>query len=140
MLNWPIASVGGAACADTRVACRASAHIRIGPALASLAATVITALVSISVPAASAELGDPQRGRAYAERICAQCHAVGPSDTTSPRPEATPFSVMARTAGINERALSVFLQTPHAAMPNLIVTGQDRDNLIAYILSLRNTR
>jgi cytochrome c2 len=95
-------------------------------------------LVIICVPATGAELGDVQRGRAYAERICAPCHAVAPFDTISPRPQATPLSIIARLAGINDMALSVFLQTPHAEMPNLVVTGQDRDDLIAYIISLRD--
>jgi len=138
MLNSLIALVSGAACADVLVVCRASADHRVGTMLANLAAAVIFVLVLCSVPATSAEFGDVQRGRAYAERICAQCHAVAPSDTTSPRPEATPFSVVSQLAGINDRALSVFLQTPHAEMPNLVVTGQDRDDLIAYIISLRN--
>jgi cytochrome c2 len=96
-----------------------------------------TALALISPPAASAELGDIPRGRAYAEAVCAQCHAVAPADMTSPRSEATPFTIISQTPGINDRALAAFLQTPHAAMPNLVVTGQDRDDLIAYIISLR---
>lgn len=96
------------------------------------------AIALLSAPAICAEIGDAQRGRTYAERICAQCHAVAPSDTTSPRPEATPFSVVSQLPGINEMALTAFLQTPHSEMPNLLVIGQDRDDLIAYILGLRN--
>jgi hypothetical protein len=34
-------------------------------------------------------------------------------------------------------ALKVFLQSPHASMPNLMVGGEDADNVIAYILSLK---
>lgn len=96
-----------------------------------------TALALLASPAAGAELGDARRGRDYAEAVCAQCHAVTPAETASPRPEATPFSVLSRLPGLNERALAVFLQTPHAEMPNLVVTGQDRDDLIAYIIGLR---
>ncbi len=86
-----------------------------------------------------AELGDARRGRAYADAVCAQCHAVAPTDTTSPRPEATPFSIISQLSGINERALAAFLQTPHSEMPNLVVTGQDRDDLIAYIITLKSS-
>lgn len=101
------------------------------------AAATAMALALLSSPAASAELGDARRGRAYAEAICAQCHAVAPAEKASPRLEATPFSVLSGLPGLNERALGVFLQTPHAEMPNLVVTGQDRDDLIAYIMGLR---
>ena len=99
---------------------------------------VVMALALQSAPAASAELGDIPRGRAYAEAVCAQCHAVAPADMISPRSAATPFTVIAQLPGINERALAAFLQTPHASMPNLVVTGQERDDLIAYIMSLRD--
>ena len=34
-------------------------------------------------------------------------------------------------------ALNVFLLTPHATMPDLILSPSDRGDLIAYILSLR---
>lgn len=103
----------------------------------TLKSVAVIALAILSSPAGSAELGDARRGRDYAEAICAQCHAVKPAETTSPRLEATAFSVLARLPGLNERALGVFLQTPHAEMPNLVVTGQDRDDLIAYIVGLR---
>jgi hypothetical protein len=33
--------------------------------------------------------------------------------------------------------LNVFLQAPHATMPNLVLSPSDRSDLIAYILSLR---
>ncbi len=103
----------------------------------SLIVAAATAWTLISAPARGAELGDARRGRDYAEAVCAQCHAVKPAEMTSPRLEATPFSVFAQAPGLNETALGVFLQTPHADMPNLIVSGQDRDDLIAYIIGLR---
>jgi mono/diheme cytochrome c family protein len=103
----------------------------------NLRAVAATALALLSSPAGSAELGDARRGRDYAEAVCAQCHAVKPADVASPRLEATPFSIVARLPGLNQRALGVFLQTSHAEMPNLVVSGQDRDDLIAYIIGLR---
>jgi len=103
----------------------------------NLRAMAAIALALFSSPAVSAELGDARRGRDYAEAVCAQCHAVKPAGMVSPRLEATPFSVFARAPGLNETALGVFLQTLHAEMPNLVVSGQDRDDLIAYIIGLR---
>lgn len=97
-------------------------------------AAVATALCSLKV--ASAELGDARRGRDYAAVVCAKCHAIAPGDMVSSRLNATPFDVVSRLPGMNHRALAVFLHTPHAEMPNLVVVGRDLDDLIAYILSL----
>jgi len=36
-----------------------------------------------------------------------------------------------------QASLGVFLQTPHASMPSLILSVAERNDLIAYILSLR---
>jgi hypothetical protein len=38
---------------------------------------------------------------------------------------------------MTEMALNVFFQTPHRAMPNLILTPDRKREVIAYILSLR---
>ena len=37
-------------------------------------------------------------------------------------------------------ALSVWLRTPHKSMPDLIIEPEDRNNVIAYIVSLRDDR
>ena len=37
-------------------------------------------------------------------------------------------------------ALAVWLRTPHKSMPNLMIAPQDRNNVIAYIVSLRDDR
>lgn len=103
----------------------------------SLAPAVAVALFVYAGVVQAQQIGIPERGLIYAERNCAECHAVRRGDETSPRRDATPFQIVARQPGINERALSVFLSTPHKTMPNILVTGQDRDDLIAHILSLR---
>ena len=36
-----------------------------------------------------------------------------------------------------QASLGVFLHAPHASMPNLILSVAERNDLIAYILSLR---
>jgi mono/diheme cytochrome c family protein len=85
----------------------------------------------------AAEPGDAHKGFDYAKSICAPCHAIEAGQKRSPVKAATPFEVFANTPGVNRIALLVFLQTPHATMPNLIVTGDDADNVIAYLLSLK---
>ncbi|MFM7084030.1 MAG: c-type cytochrome [Hyphomicrobium sp.] len=85
-------------------------------------------------------IGDPRQGLDYAKRNCSSCHAVQKGDTNSPNPKSAPFSVIAQTAGITRISLGVFLQTSHSTMPNLIVKGEEADNLISYILSLKESK
>lgn len=87
--------------------------------------------------AAADGIGDARRGLEYAQSNCAACHAILYEDTNSTNPNSPPFKMVADTPGITRTALSVFLQSPHPTMPNLIVVGEDADNLIAYILSLK---
>lgn len=95
------------------------------------------ACCSATAPASAATLGDPKAGRTYAEEQCASCHSIVPDGNTSPVREATPFQAIADTGGMTRTALVVFFRTPHKTMPNLVVRGDDADNIIAYILSLR---
>lgn len=99
------------------------------PVLCSLAAS------------AMAQDGNAQRGLAYAQQNCSACHAVdsGPDAQPPVRGIAT-FKQIANTRGMTALALSVWFQTPHPNMPNLILAQADRDDVIAYITSLREAR
>jgi len=87
--------------------------------------------------AAAREYGDPVRGLTFAKKTCAECHAVRAEDLLSPVSEATTFEEVANTPGMTRIALTAFLQTPHATMPNLVIEPQDMDDVIAYILTLK---
>jgi mono/diheme cytochrome c family protein len=91
----------------------------------------------LSSPAAADDVGDVERGREYAQQACASCHAVQLQDLESPVSEATPFKMVADKPEMTRLALRVFLQSPQPSMPNLMVEGEDADNVIAYILSLK---
>lgn len=104
--------------------------------------SVTAAMISFGIiitPARADGIGNAKRGLEYAQATCAGCHAILYEDYASPNPASPPFKVVADTPGITRTALGVFLQTPHPTMPNLLVEGEDADNLIAYILSLKGT-
>lgn len=82
-------------------------------------------------------VGAPQRGLGFARAACAGCHAVEREQFLSPDPRAPPFDAIANTRGMTGTALSVFLQTSHSTMPNLILEADEIANVAAYILSLR---
>lgn len=102
-----------------------------------LNALVLAALLCLS-PAEAATLGNVEAGQHYAKTQCAQCHSIVPDGNTSPNASAPPFQAIADTKGMTRTALFVFFRSPHATMPNLIVRGDDLDNVIAYILSLKS--
>ena len=94
---------------------------------------VLVGLASI----AEAQSGDPEAGAAYAEQVCAKCHAIHRTGL-SPEFTAPPFRDVANTPGMKGTALRVWLSTSHPTMPNIIVEPQDMDSVIAYILTLKD--
>jgi mono/diheme cytochrome c family protein len=92
-------------------------------------------------PAAAQDLpGNPERGRAIAEAWCIECHELVPDIREPSVTDAPPFQAVADDPAATETALRAFLQTPHAAMPNIRPTPEQTDDLIAYILSLKGHR
>lgn len=96
-------------------------------------------LLASSLCAAQAEqLGNASKGQSYARSHCAECHAVEQaSDDMSPDFAAPRFVDVANTPGMTTRALAVWLQTSHPTMPNFIIPETERDDVIAYIMSLK---
>ena len=105
-----------------------------------VAVFVAVALALALADAHAQTTGDVARGRAYAERICSECHAVRPDQALSPKFGVAPFKVIADTPGMTAMALSVWLRSTHRDMPNLIIPADDRDDVIAYIESLKAKR
>jgi mono/diheme cytochrome c family protein len=100
------------------------------------------ALMAGSTVAGAQDWGDARQGLEYAQKMCAECHAVSEWQARSPVPDAPPFKAIANTPGMTGTALVVWFRTSHPllpkTMPNLVIEDDDLDNVIAYILSLRN--
>ena len=84
------------------------------------------------------EVGDAGQGLAYAEKTCSDCHNVLRTGAASPNKDAPPFKQIANTPGMSITALTVWSRTSHPTMPNFVIPANDMDNLIAYIMSLRD--
>jgi mono/diheme cytochrome c family protein len=81
--------------------------------------------------------GDVRAGHVFASRHCAECHAVLSGSDKSPNTNAPPFAKIAATPGMTGRALAVWLQSSHPTMPDFLIAQEDRDDVIAYIMSLQ---
>ena len=97
----------------------------------SSAWSVLLLLANISM-AFGQQVGNPAAGKQLAEATCLECH--GAQNTSRKAPT---FSAIAAMPSTTAQSLNVFLRTSHPTMPNLILSGSESDNLIAYILSLR---
>ena len=86
----------------------------------------------------AADGGDVRKGFAYAEKRCASCHNLLNNAEPSPNRQATPLKAVANTPGMSVIALTVWSVTSHPTMPNLVIDPADLDDVIAYILSLRD--
>ena len=79
---------------------------------------------------------DAARGRDYVLRNCTQCHVVD-SNQKSASDIGPPFATIAAMPSVTAASLRVFLSSPHARMPDLILSSQQIRDVSAYILSLQ---
>jgi mono/diheme cytochrome c family protein len=86
---------------------------------------------------AHAQGGDAKSGLDYAEAVCAECHAVKKGQRVSPHERAPAFELVANARGMTQMALRVWFQSPHPSMPNLMLREKTADDLVAYIMSLK---
>lgn len=102
--------------------------------LLGAAALGASGCASLEQWASGADLSSIGRGRAYAERECARCHAIT-GIGESPNPAAPNFgSIRLRYVGpALERELEAIANVGHYAMPPLRTEPADRRDLIAYI-------
>jgi mono/diheme cytochrome c family protein len=101
-------------------------------------AICLAAFLAVSaVGLGHAQVGNVQEGRVLAQQVCSECHAIGRGQVRSPNARSPTFSELATAPGMTSVALMVALTTPHAGMPMFMVTADQREDVIAYILSLR---
>jgi mono/diheme cytochrome c family protein len=80
------------------------------------------------------EIGDAEKGVALVRDTCSQCHAIRKGQLLSPNLRAPTFAELATTPGMTSGALTITLTTPHAGMPMFVLSPEQRQDIIAYIL------
>lgn len=104
---------------------------------ASLLVSVLAFATLMDVAAAQEVRGNIRNGRDLAERWCGSCHQMTTLRTPDRRGVAT-FVEVARLPSTTALSLRAFLYTSHAHMPNIQLSSTDADDLIAFILSLKD--
>ena len=102
---------------------------RIGTSRFLIVASLVLPVVALAQPLA----GDPASGRKTATALCGTCHQVigGKGDRRAS------FVDIANMTSTTALSLKVFLRSSHKEMPNLIIDSSDTDDVIAYMLSLK---
>ncbi len=93
-------------------------------------------ILAIACPAAAQESGDPATGADLARTWCSGCHVVDPRESRGS--DAVPaFAAIANMPSATAMSLHAFLEMPHGRMPDLKLSGQQIDDVVAYIMTLR---
>ena len=110
--------------------------IHVGAAiLLALGAILLIRLHNASGVTPAAE--SVQAGRKLAEAWCSSCHAIDAGGARAQATTAPDFAAVANMPSVTELSLKVFLQSSHPTMPNVILTAEQRGDLVNYILSLK---
>jgi mono/diheme cytochrome c family protein len=100
-----------------------------------------TPFLVLTVLATAPAMAQPEpvsSGRAVALQLCSGCHFVEAGQRVPMSVDAPPFPRLANDPAITEFRLRNFLRTPHPVMPMLILSPQETDSVIAFILSLKS--
>ncbi|TWB47660.1 c-type cytochrome [Nitrospirillum viridazoti] len=108
----------------------------------------LTVLCCLIATACAARQDNPEavrRGKELAITWCSECHRVGPDQPTGARPghimpppmNAPSFMSVAARPDVDRRHLKGFASDLHLPMPIYHLTSEQQDDLITYILSLK---
>ena len=94
--------------------------------------------LAMLVPALAQSLpGNPESGLKLARIQCSECHYVEAQWADLQVMFAPDFIDIADSEH-TALSLAAYLRTPHSTMPNIILTDEEREDIIAYIISLKN--
>jgi len=96
----------------------------------------MVAVLALALLAAPAAAQDLSVGRSMATRWCMACHVVEPGQSRA-TDNAPSFRAIAVRPDTTAASLDRYLSKGHTLMPDFLLSTQERNALVAYILSLR---
>jgi mono/diheme cytochrome c family protein len=101
---------------------------------------IITVLAASTAAHAQTLPGDTAAGYMLAVARCERCHVVRENQPPPMTLGVPSFFAVADDPAVTVLGLLVFLQTPHARMPNLILERTEMNDVASYIMSLRDRK
>jgi mono/diheme cytochrome c family protein len=80
---------------------------------------------------------DVEQGHTLATRWCANCHVVERTTATASANGLPTFPAVAASPRTTPELLRATMSAQHGRMPDLSLSKREQDDLVAYILSLR---
>lgn len=107
--------------------------------MASLRIPAIVALIAWA-PTARAQSDSivVAAGRELGLKWCSECHLVARGQPKPPSDAAPSWYSVAKDPATTEGGLHAFFATPHKEMPNIMLSREETDEIVAYILSLKS--
>ncbi len=112
--------------------------VNVAPLAVTLWAATLLAFALGTLPflIGNAFAADPDHGLQLARHWCASCHLVESGGIAS---DAAPtFAAIAHNPATTEQGLHGWLAKPHPPMPDLKLSRDQEDDVLAYILSLKS--
>ncbi|MFO0988076.1 MAG: c-type cytochrome [Alphaproteobacteria bacterium] len=98
---------------------------------------LLAAAAAWASPAFAQQQPDARIGERLARQWCASCHLVA-ADQRAPAPDtAPPFASIAARPSATPGALRTIIQMPYPRMPQIALTRDEVEHVIAYIVSLK---
>jgi len=99
-----------------------------------MARAMISVLLTLVAASPAFAAGDVVQGKKIAKRWCASCHVISPEQMQGSADVPTFCDIAQRKSG---GKLKIFLMDPHPKMPDMSLTRQEIDDIVAYIESLK---
>jgi mono/diheme cytochrome c family protein len=107
------------------------------PRFAFPKSAVVASALLLAAPAWAQPAGNARAGHEIALTWCTGCHVVDAAQKSASAAGAPPFAAVAAMPSMSVRKLHAFLVKPHAPMPDFQLSGQQIDDVTAYIWGLR---
>ncbi len=98
---------------------------------------LVTAAFVLAMAPAWAQGGDPVKGRALAVEWCSRCHVVAPNQRPTDDVGVPSFMRIAADRKLSRRDMIDLITIPHLRMPPPVLTVEEAEHVVAYILWLR---
>lgn len=102
-----------------------------------LSLVLAAAVAAWAAPSFAQQQPDARIGERLARQWCASCHLVA-ADQRAPAPDtAPPFASIAARPNATPGALRTIIQMPYPRMPQIALSREEVEHVIAYIASLK---
>jgi cytochrome c len=109
---------------------------------AAVALVAVTSVFAMSVGPMAKDLPPPSpvKGHELALRLCAGCHLIDGSDTTTLPAGIPTFRGIANKSGQTGQHITDKLIKPHLPMPDVQLSREEIQNIISYLETLRTDK